>query len=344
MPWDGAAAVDLFFVLSGFVLALPFVGDDGKPVRCGTFVFRRLLRILPAYWFSLAVALALRYGAFDPGGLAELHAGFRSYWSGPPESFLDHLTLFGWWSDTNRINPVMRIDGAIGSINPVIWSLVVELRMSFVFPLLLPLIAGVRTVRLALLSVVVVALVGHAVPFLWALPLFVFGGLIAQFRSRLGSLRSVLGPVGMVGAWALAVALCDVRFSIPGLRTTFAMWHYLSGAGAALVIALIVSGSGVVFLSSRPVAFLGRISYSFYLLHFPILLTAASLSPLVTPWGTAAWAMVAAVALAATVLLAWFSQAFVEAPGQRAGKWLETRLHRVRRAGPADGARAAPLL
>lgn len=55
--WDGQAAVVLFFVLSGFVLTLPYVGPSPKRVDTAPFIVRRLTRLYPAYWTAILLAL-----------------------------------------------------------------------------------------------------------------------------------------------------------------------------------------------------------------------------------------------------------------------------------------------
>jgi exopolysaccharide production protein ExoZ len=62
----GHAGVDLFFVLSGFIILHVHYGDVGRPDRFSRYVERRLTRILPTYWVALAVTIFL--------GLAGEHA------------------------------------------------------------------------------------------------------------------------------------------------------------------------------------------------------------------------------------------------------------------------------
>jgi peptidoglycan/LPS O-acetylase OafA/YrhL len=318
--------VDLFFVLSGFVLALPFVGDERQPIRYVEFVVRRAFRILPAYWLSLFVAASLKNLLFDRGGLVQLHAQVQQYWAAPPSRFFDHVVLAGLWSDGDLINPVKSIDGAVGSINPVIWSLVVELRMSLIFPLVLLVVMRVRTVRAALLAALAAMVVGVLVPPLWALPQFVFGALLAKFANRASSWCAALGGAERCALWLAAIVLCDIRYSIPGAPMNGLLVHYVSGFGAALIIALVAAGGARRFLTCRPIALIGRISYSFYLLHLPILLTATSLVLLAMPKDLVAWVLVAATSFAATVALSMLSQSLVEAPAHRVGRRVASRL------------------
>ncbi|MBX9624288.1 MAG: acyltransferase [Gemmataceae bacterium] len=57
--WFGYAGVDLFFVLSGFIIAATARADLGRPARLPRFLFRRVWRIYPPYWAALAVAVGV---------------------------------------------------------------------------------------------------------------------------------------------------------------------------------------------------------------------------------------------------------------------------------------------
>ncbi len=58
----GHAGVDLFFVLSGFIIMFVHFDDLGRPGRLGHYVQRRLTRLLPAYWVALGLTIALSIG------------------------------------------------------------------------------------------------------------------------------------------------------------------------------------------------------------------------------------------------------------------------------------------
>ena len=56
----GHAGVDLFFVISGFVILFVHWEDIGRPQRISRYAGRRLTRILPIYWVALALTIASR--------------------------------------------------------------------------------------------------------------------------------------------------------------------------------------------------------------------------------------------------------------------------------------------
>jgi len=58
----GHAGVDLFFVISGFIILFVHYDDIGRPERLGRYVGRRLSRILPTYWVALVLIVVLSLG------------------------------------------------------------------------------------------------------------------------------------------------------------------------------------------------------------------------------------------------------------------------------------------
>jgi peptidoglycan/LPS O-acetylase OafA/YrhL len=114
LPETGFAGVDLFFFLSGFVIAYPFLkADAAGSARPGWrhFAYRRFIKIVPSYVLSLAILIATGYAHFaSPGdALANVTAHL----------FFVHT----WWGPT------------FGSINGVLWSLAVEVQFYVLFPL-----------------------------------------------------------------------------------------------------------------------------------------------------------------------------------------------------------------
>ena len=116
-------AVILFFVLSGYVLALALTHGPG--ISWGGFVLRRICRV----WLPFAVSILLSAGLYwlmRPAALAGVHPWFNADpWSAAPDAaaLWRHLAMLG---DTHSAH-----------LNVVMWSLTYELRISLVFPLIL---------------------------------------------------------------------------------------------------------------------------------------------------------------------------------------------------------------
>jgi peptidoglycan/LPS O-acetylase OafA/YrhL len=284
--------VRVFFIISAFLLYRPFVRAllHGWPAPyVKAFAWRRVLRILPAYWISLtAVAIWLSLpGVFTPSGIATYYGFLQIY---GPES-------------------------AIGGL-PQAWSLCVEV----VFYLLLPVyawamrrlpaadererlrhqLAGVAL--LAALSLAYKLAIGAAgtledrhLSYLQSNPLaflddFALGILLATlsvYQEVTGSLTRALRVVERrpAVAWAVALAALLVVSTALGLTgqlgepvhpSQYMARHYLFTIVALGLVLPAMFGDprqGLVrrLLAWRPLLYLGMISYGVYLYHFAVL-------------------------------------------------------------------------
>jgi peptidoglycan/LPS O-acetylase OafA/YrhL len=97
----GQAGVDVFFVISGFIMVYSSARLFGQPGAPGTFFARRLIRIVPLYWATSAVLLIeilLRYGNLDAAGTSTM-AAVASFFFIPwaqPDGSISPLHAVGW--------------------------------------------------------------------------------------------------------------------------------------------------------------------------------------------------------------------------------------------------------
>jgi peptidoglycan/LPS O-acetylase OafA/YrhL len=261
---DGSAAVDYFFVLSGFVLALPFLGDSesSKALSFFEFILRRVVRIMPTYWAALFVAFSLRsvcnwldIDSSDPA-LALMNWGRLV----SLDDVFSHLLLI--WKDPNS-----------NLVNGPIWSLSVEMKISLLLPLFIAALRHSRTPRDDLAIFVLSLYLGgrdHG-SFTW-LPLFVLGVGLAKYRDPLVHKVRDLHPFVTPLLFVIACVLFWNRelqsvWSFPSVGQ-----EWLSGIGAMLFLLVILSHRFWYSSLKNPAFhFLGKISYSFYLVHLPVL-------------------------------------------------------------------------
>ncbi len=111
---SGFLGVEILFVLSGFCLFLPYASDSARPFDARAFYKKRLIRILPSYFFSMAVLLI-----FDRG--INIGSGMTAVGNVLSNAFF-----------------VSNITGLFGgkSVNGVYWSLAVEMQFYLFFPLI----------------------------------------------------------------------------------------------------------------------------------------------------------------------------------------------------------------
>lgn len=316
--WDGPGAVMLFFVLSGFVLTLPYTARTPRKIEPVSFFIRRIARLYPAYWAVLIVALILRFLVFDSHGLSGLSSWAAVHWSLP----IGGISIFRHFF---MIAPGLNVD----EIDPVIWSLIIEMKVSIGFPLLVLVVSRTRRMSYALLAVVLsviltlpLHLVTHSSSS-WSraaimAPMFLLGSYLAKYRDQAVSLlrqsrtlRTVLALVGV-----LTYSLVWITpFHSQGVA------RFGSACGSGAFILLFLASPLLELLgTARFTTFLGKVSYSFYLVHLPVLLTVASFiyprthSPFVS----------IVMSLICSLLTAWALYALVEVPAHSWGKRVAT--------------------
>ncbi|GAC1428870.1 MAG: acyltransferase [Acidobacteriaceae bacterium] len=315
-PLDGGrSAVLLFFVLSGFVLSLSFWAK-GRNERYGNYLTRRCFRIYVPY--VAAVALAIVGVSLFPHSQLPLSAWFRNTWQSAvtPGLITRHLVMSGG-----------------DELNTAFWSLRYEVEMSIVFPLLLVVLRFVQPVLGIVFSVAVFAFADHrmqagATDHWRSLELFKYGSLfaiggilgrtLAWTRSRWGRLslagRLAILAAGLLLYFGTADALADkAHIDVPdGL--------FVSLGAAVLLLCCIYLGRLRAALRHRVPAYLGRISYSMYLVHGTMLFALLNLLYRRVPAP-----VFALVYIVATLAAAHLFCIAVEEPSLRAGKALAGR-------------------
>lgn len=258
----GAAGVDVFFVLSGFIM---FVSTDGRGETVGAFLMRRVARVVPVYWLVTLFLALLALAGLKPIGIMELR----------PEYLVQSL-LFLPFSRGGYIEP----------LNSVGWTLNYEMFFYAVFAGLLLLPArGQRAVAAAgtLIGLILLGLL--PVPGLyWAyytkpiLLEFAAGIGLGYAYLRLGTPAAGFPVRRMAGA-ALALAVLLIlggQAAAYGLGvqpelTGFARPLVWGSAASLIVGAMLLLERGGVILRSRRLLSQGNASYSFYLVHNLIL-------------------------------------------------------------------------
>lgn len=309
LTWAG---VDVFFVLSGFLLGGILLDQRGAENFFRVFYLRRALRIMPPYVFFLvlfAIALAMFPAAAHPG----------MGW------LLDEPLPF--WSYALYLqNFFMAAEGRFGpNFGAPTWSLAVEEQFYLLFPLLIfwcpaqrlrevliTLVCAAPVLRVALyVAVPEGALAGFVLlPSRWDSLLL---GALAAWSLRQDETRTWIAAHASTLKRAFIFAAAGIALS-PFLgfsQLSFGMaivGHVWIAGTVALLLTLLTLHqlAGIArFLRLRPLCFLGRISYSVYLLHQPV---RGSLTALIfnsdPHIGSPAEFAVAVAAFVVTVLLA----------------------------------------
>jgi len=307
----GYTGVDIFFVISGYLIGGQIYAD----IRSNSFSYlrfyqRRARRILPAFYAVLLFSIAASLVLLSPYEL-------RLFSQDACAATLSASNIF-FWKAANYFD-------ARSSLRPLLmtWSLGVEEQFYLVIPLLIALLARLRQslvlpflIALCGLSLVLAAHDVRLVPMqafyllpdrAWELGV---GVALAVFEFDRPPLRTSRPLTHLAGFIALALLLAPLVFLTP--HSPFPGLAALpSVLGTALLIALPHSLINRKFLALAPLLFIGRVSYSWYLWHWPLLafFNIATADALPLP------AALFAVALA--FVLAVLSWRFIEQPFRR---------------------------
>lgn len=301
----GFIGVDIFFVISGFLISAIFFRDfDRQSFNLAEFYGRRIRRIFPALITVLAVCLAVGWFILLPNEYTQLGKHVVA-----SAAFIQNFVLWneaGYFDTRSTLKPLLHI-----------WSLGIEEQFYIVWPLLLW-IGWKRNVNLFSLTLAI-AIISFAssilllnnhpgAAFYFPIPRFwelLIGAALAHAMlyqphrfKRFADFRSIAG-IAML-AWSL------IEIS----NTNFPGWQALVPTiGTALVIS---AGEDALpnrfLLSQRPMVWVGLISYPLYLWHWPLL----AFSRIVA--GNDLPSRVRLAILITSVLLSWATFTLIERP------------------------------
>ncbi len=307
-PFFGTTVM-LFFVVSGFAIHYPYARLDAK-FAAGPYALRRFFRIYPVYLAAVLLTVAAEHAA------ASIGTGVRSTWS---------KVVVSAAMAQNYVPPAGQLVG-----NPSLWSLPVEVELYLVYPLLLWMWR--RTGTAAMLIVVTVVSAGAALilaaGYDWPIGNFAkywiiwtSGAVLAQ-QVRTGSVPSWHSWYGLLLLIILALAIGGRVAGLP-----YGFEHFLWGGIYYLVTLWGLNRTDPLRLFPptlrRAGLFLGDISYSLYLIHFPLFLVLGA-------WWVSEFdekpvsVLIPLAAAAAALPVAYLLWKYVERPSQALGRKLST--------------------
>lgn len=304
----GFVGVDIFFVISGYLICGMIDGDIRKgSFSLSNFYKRRILRILPALFVMFLVTSGLAYHYCLPVELEDYSKSLASAVGSVSNVYF--AATAGYFDAPAETKPLLHT-----------WSLGVEEQFYLVVPLLM--LAAYRVVpKRAKLMFAAVAALSFAAAFAVSYRNTTFAFYLTPFRAwelALGALLSIKfipapgtefgkNACGALGMLFLAGAIFLGSSSSPLLLMTS-----LASIGATLVIASSERGISAVgrLLSLRPVVFVGLISYSLYLWHWPLIV----FQRMDGLFAGSSGAMTKLTLIAVSIGIAWLSWKFVEMP------------------------------
>ncbi|WP_269714848.1 acyltransferase family protein [Caulobacter sp. NIBR2454] len=278
-PWG--AGVDIFFVISGFIMVVSSEKLYGAAGGFREFLTRRIVRVVPLYWLYTTLAIAALFVV--PGELNKMR------W--------DTASAVGSY----LFYPVRRWDGAISPILSLGWTLNYEMFFYVLFSATL-FLSRAKSILLLVSMLAVLAIIGAQVEFksappeFWTNPIiieFAFGVLIGYAYLSFRWLPSTLMLIVGLGLAAAGQFVLDEVIAAPRAIA----W----GVPAALLVASAIWGAGERLSGLlKPLAdWLGESSYSLYLSH-PFAVGGVGILWPFAP-GQADWAFVATSVIVALI-------------------------------------------
>lgn len=333
-PTGGFIGVDVFYVLSGFLITGILLREHASSgwISFSAFYARRVKRILPAAVAVLVFTVVASYALLQRARADQILIDAFSA-----------LTFTANWHFVRTGTDYLQADGPISPVQHY-WSLSVEEQFYVIWPalMLLTLTLAARWLRarrtpvtLAVIAAVTVLSLAWAVwstaqdpteayfdtfGRVWELSA---GALVAI---ALPFLRSMAGRFGTVLSWFGLIALVAGALLITTETPFPGPWALVPVLATILIIVGGTGTPGIIALTNRPTRYIGRISYSLYLWHFPIIVFTEALLP------TSPIAAIV-ISLVSMFVLSALSYHLIERPVM-ASSWLRQRsnapLHRGR--------------
>lgn len=313
---SGTAAVNIFFVLSGFVLAKSL---RGTPLGVNSYLrygIKRAFRIFPAHWFTLLIIL-IYLGVMFPG-----YADNR----------IASIWFNLWYQLPVSVDSVSKSSALIAPIlNPSAWTLQVEMLASLMLPMIVWCIGSKGLLRSVIAICVGVALAlltkespGSVFHYLY---MFIIGAVLSKHAVAEDVGKSATPLV--IACLSIMVATC---FFWPLAHTLLSDGLIVLGASGLIWAISTGKQSGLLdVLDNRAVRFLGRISYSFYLIHFVVLYAVATIfldilsENILTRFPLLVVIAAGAVSIMIAIPLSMFSFRYVEMPLTQLGRSISLR-------------------
>ena len=297
----GFLGVDLFFVLSGYLISSLIIKEYKKTgtLNLYNFYMRRARRLLPAVYFMITVCLVFMV-LFNGVLLRKSHL----------DAVFGYIYSSNWWYIFHKLNYF----DSFGAQSPFkhLWSLAIEEQFYMFFPLIF-LIFNRRKKEegkgpslnknflYIVLGLILISLITHILLFdINNINRIYFGTDTRAFSLLVGVVGALLYPIDKLSnptnskenlAYSVvSIISISILITIMFYTTEYNTWLYRGGFLLVAVLGLIIiisSGKQHTFISKalsfKPIVFIGKISYSLYLWHFPIIVLTTPVSEIGNP-------------------------------------------------------------
>ncbi|HEY6879693.1 MAG TPA: acyltransferase [Polyangiales bacterium] len=306
----GYAGVDLFFVLSGFLITGILVSSRGRTGYFRSFYARRTLRIFPLYYVFLALLAAV--------ALSGAIRGAREFLADLPWYAL-YLTNVKFMRDSyTSFAPVQHL-----------WSLAIEEQFYLVWPAVVAWLAPRRLLGVSVLAVLAVWILRALWVHHGASPVAVYVGTptrldtlllgaclaLARDEPWVDRAAPYIMGVGALACGLLLARLHGLAAGDPPVQTYgFAALAVLFTGMIASCVAREARGGSLRMLALPSVQRIGKLSYGIYIFHWPVVLSVSALVSRFVPGGLPGFALSCVLSGLASYGLASLSYRLLEAP------------------------------
>lgn len=320
--WAGNEAVLLFFVLSGFVLAIPF--QKGRYSGYKNFIFKRFLRIYLPYIAIMTISVISMMLLYEYKIVGDLSESYVNRWN--HEVSISAIIAY-----------VLMINYDTANVNGVVWTLYHEMRMGFVFPFIMLILLKFKPIKsLTLLGLFVVMSTAVLVsPFIifgrneitliirdfgftaYYSIFFILGAFLSVHKTKILSTVNDFNKSWKLALLLLSIILINGKWlnSLLGIQTSF-FYDLMAGFGIVLLFVVVLTSKlAESVLTIKPLLFLGKISYSLYLVHMIVIMT---LTIIFTHLGNVMIGFILSPII--SIPVAYFAYKFFEEPAIKLGR------------------------
>ena len=268
--WNSTPAVKVFFVLSGFVLSLPYYSESKDPLYTKFFI-KRIIRLYIPCLAIILISLILKSILFKPNYVSEYGDWVKMMWT-KDYTFGELIKLF-----TLNLKSV--------TINPALWTIAPEIKLSLILPLFilfqrkLNLLWSVLSTLLILAMVTILNKIG--LRSIWSdfnifyyLIFFLAGSILCKYRNhvvdwinRLNGIQYTLFVIITLYIYSYSYSLWWLTVPAKVLLLAERFADYISGIASIFLIIIALSQPAKKLLNAKFLIFLGKISFSIYLIH-----------------------------------------------------------------------------
>lgn len=272
--WAGREAVILFFVLSGFVLAIPFLNNT--VVSYKDYIIKRFFRIYVPYITVMMLSVLFVSIFADFKNIDYLSTSYNNRW--------DHSV-----SLKAIISYFLMLPHDISNVNGVVWSLFHEMRISIIFPLIMFIVLkfdwkksiffgfGIFIIAKLICDIASKFIGNDAISsvflsfgttFYYAL-FFVLGSVLSKYRTQVVQRIKKTSKQSKLSLFVTSLLLinCKWMLYIYNFNDTF-LTEFIPAFGILILFIVVLSSKlANKVLTMKPLLWMGKISYSLYLTH-----------------------------------------------------------------------------